>query len=116
MIALYFDEDSMRSSLVEALRSRGVDVLTAGEAGMLGLSDAEHLDYATSQGRVLYSFNRSDFYRLHTQYLAEGRSHAGIILAVQQRYSIGEQMRQLLEFIATKSVENMQSIVEFLKG
>jgi len=116
MIPLYLDEDSMDRDLVTALRARGVDVITAADAGMLGRSDADHLDYATSQGRVLYSFNRGDFYRLHTRYLTEGKSHAGIILASQQRYSIGDQMRQLLELIATKSSAEIHNNVEFLKS
>jgi len=116
MMALYLDEDSMTDSLIQALRARGIDVLTALEAGMLGRSDVEQLDYAMQQGRVLFTFNRGDFYRLHTRYLTEGKSHVGIILASQQRYSIGEQLRQLLELIATKSMEDMQNSVEFLKG
>ena len=77
----------MRHALVRALRSRGVDVLTALEAGMIERQDERHLEYATTQGRVLYSFNVRDFYRLHTAFLAQGKAHAGIILAPQQRYS-----------------------------
>lgn len=52
-ILLYFDEDSMRHALVQALRARGTDVVTALEAGMIERSDAEHLDYATAQERAL---------------------------------------------------------------
>ena len=104
----------MRNALVIALRARGVDVLTALEAGMIERSDEEHLDYATAQGRVLCSFNVGDFYRLHTTYITQGKSHAGIILARQQRYSVGEQMRRLLKFIATKSAEQMKDQVGFL--
>ena len=80
-IRLYVDEDAMDNDLVQALRARGVDVVTALEVGMIEREDEEHLDHATAQGRVLYSFNVGDFYRLHTTYLAEGKSHAGIILA-----------------------------------
>ncbi len=40
----------MRRSLVRALRARGVDVITALDAGMIEREDAEHLDYATEQG------------------------------------------------------------------
>ncbi len=40
-IHLYFDEDSMRHALVQALRARGVDVLTALEAGMMERKDME---------------------------------------------------------------------------
>ncbi len=83
---------------------------------MIEREDAEHLDYATAQGRVLYSFNVADFYLLHTQYLAQGKNHAGIILAHQQRYAIGEQMRRLLRLLATLSPDDMQNHVEFLSA
>lgn len=107
----------MQRALVGALRARGVDVLTAFEASMIEHSDEEHLEFATAQGRVLYSFNIKDFYRLHTVYLAQGKSHAGIILARQQRYSIGEQVRRPLKLIATKSAEEMRNQqVEFLSA
>jgi hypothetical protein len=49
MLRLYLDEDSMDNALVQALRARGVDVLTAYEAGMIGRVDADHLDFATEQ-------------------------------------------------------------------
>jgi hypothetical protein len=42
-IALYFDEDSQDYSLIRALRSRGVDVIAASEAGMNGRTDDEQL-------------------------------------------------------------------------
>jgi len=115
-IRLYIDEDAMDKDLVQALRARGLDVITALDARMIERSDDEHLDYATAQGCVLYSFNVGDFYRLHTAYMAQGKSHAGIILAQQQRYSVGEQMRRLLKLIATKSVEQMKSEAEFLSA
>jgi len=101
---------------VRELRARGVDVLTALEAGMIERGDREHLDYATAQGRTLYSFNIRDFYRLHSTYLAEGRSHAGIILAQQQRYSVGQQSRRLLRLIGSRSAEEMKNRVEFLSA
>ncbi len=113
-IRLYVDEDAMDTNLVQALRARSVDVVTALEGGMIERGDGEHLGYASAHGRVLYSFNVGDFYRLHRDYLSEGKSHAGIILARQQHYSVGEQMRGLLTLIAAKSAEEMQNRVEFL--
>ena len=65
-IRLYLDEDSMDQDLVQALRVRGVDLMTPQEAGMLAREDREQLDYATDQGRVLYRFNVGHFYQLHT--------------------------------------------------
>jgi hypothetical protein len=93
-LQLYIDEDAMEKDLVRTLRARGVDVVTAWEAGIIERNDEAHLEYATAQGR----------------------SHAGIILARQQRYSVGEQMRRLLKLIAVTSAENMQNQVEFLSA
>ena len=45
---------------------------------------------------------------------AEGKSHQGIILAKQQRYSIGEQLRQILELVNSKSEADMVNTIVFL--
>ena len=115
-IRLYFDEDSMRHALVQALRARGMDVVTALEARMIERNDAEHLDFATSHGRALFSFNVQDFYQLHTRYMAEGKTHAGLILARQQAYSVGELMRRLLRLSTAKTPEQLKNTVEFLSA
>ena len=115
-IRLYCDEDSMRHALVAALRSRGLDVTTAFEDDMVDREDDEHLDHATQQGRVLFSFNRGDFYDLHTEYLMQGKTHAGIILANQQHYSVGELMRRILRLAAAKPPEQMRNQIEFLSA
>jgi hypothetical protein len=111
-IRLYLDEDSMDKALVAGLRARGVDVLTTREARMTERPDDAHLAFATSQGRVLYSFNVGDYCRLH----AGGGSHSGLILALQQRYPVGEQMRRLLRVIHRLSAEDMCNRVEFLSN
>lgn len=113
-ICLYLDEDCQDRDLVRALRARSVDVMTALEVGMIHRDDEDHLEYATEKSRILYSFNIGDFCRLHSDWLAKGKSHAGIVLGPQQRYSVGEQMRRLLKLIASKSAEEMKNNVEFL--
>jgi hypothetical protein len=104
----------MSRALARALRARNVDVTTALEQGMIERSDSAHLDYATAQGRVLFSFNVGDFCRLHGEYLAQGKPHAGIIVSPQQKYSVGEQMRRLLRIAANRSAEQMCDNLEFL--
>ena len=115
-IRLYLDEDAMLRSLVRELRARGVDVTTPIEEGTLGLDDIEQLEYAKSNGRTIYAFNVSDFYNLHTQYIEQGKSHAGIILVHQQQFTIGEQIRRVLRLIANKSAEDIQNNIEFLSS
>ena len=75
----------MDEDFVEALKARNVDVLTVADAGMLHRSDEEQLDWAKQNGRVIFSFNTRDFYRLHTTLVSKGSSHAGIILALMGR-------------------------------
>lgn len=113
-IRLYLDEDAQRGSLVKALRERGVDVQTADEAGMRYRDDADHLNYAAVQGRVLYSFNVGDFNHLHAEYVRQNKSHAGVILSPQQKFSVGEQLRRLLRLINARSAEQMRDTIEFL--
>ena len=115
-ILLYVDEDSMDEDFVKALKSRNVDVLTVADVGMLRRSDEDQLDWAKQNGRVIFSFNTRDFYRLHTTLVGKDLSHAGIILAPQQRYGIGDLMKGVLRLINTKSSAEMQGQLEFLSN
>jgi len=113
-ILLYIDEDSMDDDFVQALRSRNVDVLTVADVGMLHKTDEEQLAWATEHDRVIFSFNARDFYRLHTLLLEQGSAHRGIVLAPQQRYSIGELLRGVLHLVNTRSAEDLVGKLEFL--
>lgn len=113
-IRLYVDEDAMARALVQGLRARGVDVTTVIDESMNERDDKEQLEYATQQGRVLYTFNVGDCCRLHKDYLAQGMSHAGIIVVHRQRYSVGEQIRRLLKLLSTNSSGDMIDQLCFL--
>lgn len=113
-IRLYIDEDAMAHALVQGLRSRGVDVTTVVDEGMNERDDNAQLERATEQHRVIYTFNVGDFCKLHRDYLAAGKSHAGIIVVYRQRYSVGEQIRRLIKLIGTKSPEEMRDKLNFL--
>jgi predicted nuclease of predicted toxin-antitoxin system len=77
MARLYTNEN-IPLPVVEALRQRGHDVLTTYESGKANqaIPDSEVLAFATEQGRVLITFNRKHFIRLH----AESADHAGIVV------------------------------------
>ena len=113
-VEIYIDEDAMDSDLVAALRSRGVAVITALDAGLVGKSDDEQLAFASDHGCVLYTFNVSDFFELHTQCLGAGKEHAGMILSPQQKFSVGEQLRRILHLRAATTADGMRNQVEFL--
>ncbi len=104
-IRLYLDEDTSSRALIQALRSRSVDLLTAREAGLGQTPDECHLEYATSFQRTIFTYNVRDFARLHQEYLKAGRHHAGII--VSEQLPVGVLVRRLLKLLAAWSADDM---------
>jgi hypothetical protein len=82
-VKLYFDED-VSAAIVTNLRTRGFDVKSARDSGMLGEDDDPQLAFVVSQDRALVTHNRHDFERLHDRYLETGRTHRDIIIAKRQ--------------------------------
>ena len=106
-VRLYADEHVARA-VVRGLRQRGVDVLTTAEAGLLGASDEEHLAFARTQGRVIFTED-DDFLRLHSA----GAKHAGIVYAAQGT-RVGDIIRGLMLIHDLLDAEEMAGHVEFV--
>lgn len=113
-IKLYLDEDTISRALIRALRARGVDIVTAQEAELMGVPDGEQLAYATAQRRVVFTFNTRDYAVLHTEYLSKQQAHAGII--VSDQVQVGLLVRRLLKLLDAKSAEEMENWLEFLSN
>lgn len=114
VIRLYVDEDAAHRAVIDGLRTRNLDVLSVVEAGRMADTDDEHLTFATSEGRVLYSLNVRDFAVLHHNRLQQGIGHSGIVVIPRQRYSIGEKVRRLAALVATVSADEMRDRIEYL--
>ena len=67
---------------------------------------------AVTQGRVLVTHNISHFVTLHRSYLAEGRSHAGIVVTPVR--PIGTLLTRLIALHETTTAEEMASTLRFL--
>ena len=106
-IAFYMDEH-VHSAVTAGLRIRGVDVLTAQEAHMVGASDEEHLALAHSEGRVLFTQD-ADFLRLN----AAGIRNSGIVYAPQHT-EIGRIVRGLMLLYQALEPLDMADCVEFI--
>jgi hypothetical protein len=115
-ISLHLDEDADAHALLNALRHRGLDVSSSRELGLLQCTDEEQLAWAFERTRVIYTYNASDFCRLHGEILRRERLHAGIIIGDQQALSIGEEMRRLLHISESRTVANMRDNIEFLSN
>jgi hypothetical protein len=106
----------MDTDLVAALRTRGVEAATVLEVGLTGKSNEEQLAFATERGCVLYTFNVSDFYRLHAHWISSGREHGGMILVPQKRFSVRAQLRRILHLRSGTTTAGMRNRVEFLSN
>ena len=98
----YFDEDLVQHRLVAALRSHAIDVVTSLEVGMNAREDESQLSLAVARGRVLVSANARDFASLHGAWAEQGRSHFGILIVPQQRFSTGEIVRRMLRLSSSR--------------
>lgn len=74
---LYFDEDSLAEAVVEPIRATGAVCLTAASGTRLGSSDVDQLTFAAVRGLVIYTANRRDLSRTHTQWMESGKHHSG---------------------------------------
>ena len=111
---LYVDEDASETAVVDGLRARGLDVVSTVEANRFTSSDPDQLAYAMQEERVLYTFNVSDYARLHKEYMTVGHEHCGIVAIPDQRISIGEKIRRIMDFASFTSAEEMRNRMEYL--
>jgi uncharacterized protein with PIN domain len=104
----FYTDEHVAKAIARGLRQRGVDAITAAEANLLGAADEQHLMFALSQDRVMFTEDE-DFLSLH----AAGIEHAGIVYA-HQRTSIGEIIRGLMLVYQVFDADEMRGHVEFL--
>ncbi len=74
----YYTDEHVSKVVIRSLRNNGVNVLTTPEAGKLEASDEEHLDFALSARRVIFTQD-DDFLKL----AALDTPHHGIVYAHQ---------------------------------
>jgi len=110
-IHLYFDED-VSAGIVENLRTRGFDVLSARDAGALGKSDDEQMLYAVSLRRAVVTHNRVDFEKQHRRFLEGGMKHYGVIIA--KRRKDAEVVTKLLALLDAVTAEEMQNQLRYI--
>lgn len=111
-LPLYFDED-VSSGIVENLRMRGFDVLSARDRAMLSRTDDEQLAFAIEQRRALVTHNRADFEWLRRRCLENGQLHHGIIIA-RRRRDDEIVVARLLQLLNSVTAEEMQNQLRYL--
>ena len=102
-------DEHVSPAIARALRQRGIDVITAHEAELLGASDVQHLARAYAEGRVMVTQD-DDFLSLHH----EQQPHAGIAHCKQGSRSIGQIVASLALIYEVLEPHEMVGRVEYL--
>ena len=108
---LHLDEH-LSPRLALQLRMHGFDVTCTQEQAMLADDDNVQLAFAAANERALVTFNHKDFATRHTQYLANGQTHWGIILSTEETPSVLR--HRLLRLLNSLSAEDLLNQLRWL--
>jgi uncharacterized protein with PIN domain len=107
-VRFYIDQN-FPGPVSRGLRRRGIDVLTAQDAGRCGQPDPDQLSFATSVGRVVVTYD-TDFLELHRS----GVPHAGIAWCPERKHTIGALIQSLILIHGAMDADAMRNHVEYL--
>jgi predicted nuclease of predicted toxin-antitoxin system len=102
-------DEHVPHAVANGLRRRKIDVTTTTDAQLLHATDEEHLAFALSEQRVIFT-NDSDFLRL----AASGRPHAGIVYCPPTKSDVGDVIRYLALMDACLSSVDVANRIEFM--
>jgi len=103
---LYLNENISHKLVAIPLRKLGYDVISSHETGIDTLDDYSQLAFAIRGKRILVTFNRDDFKRLHEQMIRSKQSHFGILYSKVVNSS--ELVSRLKKFLEDSSVTIQQ--------
>ena len=106
MIRDYLDVN-VSGRVAKALQARGIECITANDAGLADASDATHLAHAIEHGLVLVTFD-PDFLVL----ACVRGDHPGIVFLTRQ-WSIGAIVKILDRLAASRSSTELRGQIEY---
>jgi len=110
-IELYLDED-VDILVAKKLEAHGFSIITTRDAGQLGNTDIQQLEYAIANHKTFITHNRVDFEILARDFLSSNREHYGLILA--SRHSAHEVAKRLLIILNNVTADEMKNQVRYI--
>jgi hypothetical protein len=90
----------------------GFDATSTPSENRRRASDDSQLEWAASAGRTLITFNVGHFVRLHSEWIQQGRHHAGVVVSRQR--SVSDTIGRLLRLATSLDDQAMHDRLEFL--
>lgn len=105
-------DEHIDHAIAAALRLRGYDVLTVGDANLLGADDfAAILPFAQSERRILVTRD-ADFLAMHSR----GEAHAGIVYWHGKKRNVKEAIHYLRQLARKETSKSMNGAVRYIKS
>jgi predicted nuclease of predicted toxin-antitoxin system len=106
-VVRFHADANVSHAVVFGTRARGIDIVSAVDAGLRIGDDPAHIASALREGRVIVTHDR-DFVLHHRN----GVVHGGIVFIADQR-AIGAAIEAIMLVAATMSAEEMAGRLEF---
>jgi hypothetical protein len=111
-LKLHLDMDASRKDLFKALIDKGFDVTrTPNNEISEDASDEFQLLWATSNQRIIFTFNIKDFVYLSKKYPL----HAGILLANQSTSTVSQLIQALIKVLGEPTSETWTGQVRWIR-
>jgi hypothetical protein len=111
-VTLYMDVHIPRA-VTQALRNRGVDIITAQEDQARRLPDPDLLNRSTSLGRVLVTFDEDFLAQAHERQ-KQGTSFPGNVFGKPMNLTIGRIIQDLELLAMAAETDDLKDRVEYL--
>lgn len=99
----------MSVAIAAQLTRRGIEAVTVRDLGLLGDSDPNHLQLATSMGYVLCTHDAD-----YVDMASDDVEHAGIVFGQQHKHTIGDWVRFLELVHGVYTPDEIRNLVEYL--
>jgi hypothetical protein len=113
----FFIDKDLPPAIAKILRAHGLTATSVVDEGRQGLSDEEHLRFATAQNLVLVTANIADYRELARQWAASGREHTGLVFVLTKRFPRREAAaiaRALRVLVGQETPVQMRNSARFL--
>jgi predicted nuclease of predicted toxin-antitoxin system len=113
----YLIDEDLAIDVAVIGRRFGLDVVAVQEVGRRGWTDEEQLAQAAIDGRCIVTANRDDFADLSTQFMEEGRPHAGVLVVPEslRRQGAARMAQALVTFEQTRGDFPNEYLWDFLR-
>lgn len=114
VVTILFDED-FNGRIIRGVRRRSItlDTVTAAEAALSSADDAQVLEWAADNGRLVVSHDRRTMRPTAERRLAAGLPMNGLIL-VRQDYLIGQAIEELVLIGEASAAEEWSNVIAYL--